>query len=114
MMKQSLIARLFFIGTAIYSQFFCAPTLFTQTGAGRSKLQINDASRMRIDKRLMELTEKGFSGSVLVTRKGNIILHKGYGWSDNKHRYPITTGTKFCVASVSKQFTAAAILHLQE
>ena len=55
-----------------------------------------------------------FSGSVLVARRGHILLDKGYGQADRAARIPDTPQTRYLLASVSKQFTAMAILLLQK
>lgn len=57
---------------------------------------------------------ESFSGSVLVAHKGKIILAKGYGMANYELNVPNTPQTKFRLGSVSKQFTATAILQLQE
>ena len=56
----------------------------------------------------------GFSGTVLVSKKGEIILSKGYGWADRKKKIPNTPSTVYNIGSVTKQFTASAILKLVE
>jgi hypothetical protein len=56
----------------------------------------------------------GFNGSVLVARKGAIILEKGYGFRNKKGRLPNDTNTIFQIGSITKQFTSAIILQLQE
>ena len=55
-----------------------------------------------------------FSGAVLVSKNGTIILQKGYGLADREWNIPNTADTKFRIASNTKQFTAAAILQLAE
>ena len=55
-----------------------------------------------------------FSGSVLVARRGHVLLSKGYGMANREHDIPNTPHTKFRLGSVCKQFTGAAILHLQQ
>ncbi len=55
-----------------------------------------------------------FSGVVLVARNGVPLLEKGYGLASQELAVPNTTATKFLIGSVTKQFTAAAILQLQE
>src|SRR5205085_6951703 len=47
--------------------------------------------------------------SVLVLRDGRIIHRAGYGLADLEARVPVTPRTNFRLASMSKQFTAAAI-----
>ena len=49
-----------------------------------------------------------------VIRNGQIIYKRGYGMANLDHDVPITPETVFHVASVSKQFTAAAILLLAQ
>ena len=51
---------------------------------------------------------------VLVSREGNILYSKGFGAANLEHDVSVTTKTKFRIGSVSKQFTAAAILKLCE
>jgi CubicO group peptidase (beta-lactamase class C family) len=58
--------------------------------------------------------ENRFSGSVLLARNGKIILSKGYGLANRETGTPNTPQTKIRIGSITKQFTAAAILMLQE
>jgi CubicO group peptidase (beta-lactamase class C family) len=55
-----------------------------------------------------------FSGSVLVTRDGRTLFSKGYGPANAEHQVPNTPRTKFRLGSITKQFTAMAVLILQE
>ena len=67
----------------------------------------------RIDEYIRPYVESGnFSGSVLVRKDGRTIFQRAYGFADREHRVPNENGTRFHVASVSMQFTAAAILRL--
>ena len=52
--------------------------------------------------------------AVLVARDGKVLYRKGFGYADIKNKIQITPETKFRIGSVTKQFTAAAILKLQE
>jgi CubicO group peptidase (beta-lactamase class C family) len=54
-----------------------------------------------------------FSGSVLIARNGRVLVRKGYGEADRKKHLVNTAQTKFRLASLTKQFTAMAILILQ-
>lgn len=60
------------------------------------------------------VTAGTFMGTVLVARDGNIIIDKGYGMANAEWDVPNTTTTKFRIGSMTKQFTAAAILLLEE
>ena len=50
--------------------------------------------------------------AVLVTRRGRVLHMKGYGLADVAARTPITPHTRFDLASLSKQFTAMAVMQL--
>ncbi len=69
----------------------------------------------RIDKYVQAKTAYfNFSGAVLVSKNDSIILQKGYGLADREWNIANTADTKFRIASNTKQFTAAAILQLEE
>jgi CubicO group peptidase (beta-lactamase class C family) len=55
-----------------------------------------------------------FSGAVLVARDGRVLLSKGYGFANVELEVPNTPQTKFRLGSITKQFTAASVLLLQE
>jgi CubicO group peptidase (beta-lactamase class C family) len=63
---------------------------------------------------MRRMTARGFSGALLVAKEGKIILAKGYGLSDRQRGVPVTAATVFTVGSITKQFTATAILKLQQ
>jgi CubicO group peptidase (beta-lactamase class C family) len=54
-----------------------------------------------------------FSGAVLVVRRGTVLLDQGYGWAAVLRRMPNTPASKYRFGSVTKQFTALAILLVQ-
>jgi len=58
--------------------------------------------------------KNGFSGSALVSLCGEVISVNGYGYANHEHLVRNTPKSKFCIASISKQFTAAAIFLLIE
>jgi CubicO group peptidase (beta-lactamase class C family) len=53
-------------------------------------------------------------GAVIVIQDGKAVHQKGYGFANVETKAPITTTTTFDLASVSKQFTAMAIMILAE
>lgn len=60
------------------------------------------------------LKEQNFSGSVLVGYKGDIVFEESYGFQDKKNNIKNTSETAYLTGSITKQFTAASILQLQE
>ena len=52
----------------------------------------------------------GAGGAVMVIEDGRVLLQKGYGYAHIATRKPNTAQTSFELASVAKQFTAAAIM----
>lgn len=50
--------------------------------------------------------------SIGIARNGNAVYERGYGWSDLGHRTPAKAETTYRVGSLTKSFTAAAILTL--
>jgi CubicO group peptidase (beta-lactamase class C family) len=52
--------------------------------------------------------------AVLIAQDGKIMYQKGFGFANLENRVPITVETKFRIGSITKQFTGAAILKLQE
>ena len=67
-----------------------------------------------LDQQLSRMVPFGFSGSILVAREGRVLLEKGYGLADRAAGTPVTAQTVFDIGSITKQFTAAAILKLEE
>jgi CubicO group peptidase (beta-lactamase class C family) len=55
-----------------------------------------------------------FSGAVLVAVDGKPVLRQGVGLAERELGVANTPGTKFRIGSITKQFTATAILQLQE
>jgi len=55
-----------------------------------------------------------FSGAVLVAKNDKIIYEKAFGLANREWNVPNTLQTKFRIGSLTKQFTAAAILQLAE
>jgi CubicO group peptidase (beta-lactamase class C family) len=69
----------------------------------------------KFDEYLTALSGQGrFTGSVLVARDGKVIFTRGYGLANVEFDVANTPQTKFRLGSITKQFTAAAILLLQE
>jgi CubicO group peptidase (beta-lactamase class C family) len=64
---------------------------------------------------LGKLTQDQLPGlAVLVARDGKIVFQGGFGFADLDQKSPVTVETKFRIGSISKQFTAAAVLRLAD
>jgi CubicO group peptidase (beta-lactamase class C family) len=69
----------------------------------------------RLEAYLKPFVETGnLSGTVLVARKGRVLFRHSYGMANYELQVPNSPEIRFHLASVSKAFTAAAILQLQE
>jgi CubicO group peptidase (beta-lactamase class C family) len=55
-----------------------------------------------------------FMGSVLVAKDGKVVFSKSYGMADLEWSVPNSSTTRFNIASMTKQFTAASILLLED
>lgn len=55
-----------------------------------------------------------FSGCVLITEKGEIIYENCFGYANHSFKVPNEKKTRFKIGSISKQFTAAAILNMEQ
>ena len=55
-----------------------------------------------------------FTGGVLVARGDKVLFRQVHGFADRRTGAPLKLNSRFRLASVSKQFTAAAILRLQD
>lgn len=55
-----------------------------------------------------------FTGGVLVARGDQVLFRQVHGFADRSQGAPLQLNSRFRLASISKQFTAAAILRLQD
>jgi CubicO group peptidase (beta-lactamase class C family) len=68
-----------------------------------------------LDSIIQQKTERfHFNGSILVGYKGNCIYNQSFGYSDIRKKEPLSTDAVFQLASVSKQFTAMAVMILKD
>jgi CubicO group peptidase (beta-lactamase class C family) len=63
---------------------------------------------------LSRLEKLGFAGTVLVAQNGEPVIAEGYGLANREKAIGWTPSTVSTIGSITKQFTAAAILVLQE
>lgn len=81
--------------------------------SGPAKGTVNGEVGVRLDRLLTRYAMYGFSGTVLAAKDGKIILNRGYGLADRERNLPNAAETVFNIGSLTKQFTAAAILQLE-
>jgi CubicO group peptidase (beta-lactamase class C family) len=67
----------------------------------------------RINDYLNRSVPFGFSGAVLVAQNDRIVLLNGYGMANRASQIPVNVDTVFYIGSLTKQFTASAILKLE-
>jgi len=85
--------------------------------------RVNDGIKNPTDREMMMNLESlvapyvnthNFSGNILAVRGDKVLFEKSYGMANIEHAVPVKPETKFYIASITKSFTAAAILRLQE
>lgn len=87
----------------ILALFIC-----TNFSAGKK----NSSTYAKIDNYLSELGKVGFNGSVFIALNQSEIISKGYGFSNIEKKIKNAPTTIFDIGSLTKQFTATAILRL--
>ena len=87
--------------------------LFIQSAFPQDVTTVRGVPGSKLDNYLTRITPFGFSGALLVAKNGEIILNKGYGAAIRSSETPNDANTIFSVGSITKQFTAAAILKLE-
>src|SRR5688572_2791698 len=67
----------------------------------------------KVEAYLEKLQEIGYSGSALIASGGKTVISRGYGYSDRERKIKNSPKTISDIGSITKQFTAAAILKLE-
>lgn len=74
----------------------------------------DNAKMAKIDALMQKYTGDVPGASLLVVRNGKPVVRRGYGYANLEKHVKATPATNYRLASVTKQFTAAAILLLNE
>jgi len=74
---------------------------------------VHGALGRKLDAYMQFMERLGCWGAVLVQKDGELVIQKGYGYADRKAGVRNSADTVFSVGSITKQFTAAAILKLE-
>jgi CubicO group peptidase (beta-lactamase class C family) len=102
---------------SLYLVLLAAILALTPTACGgddSSGLVVSSEGITRVDRMLTEMARSGtFTGSILIAQDGEIFLSKGYGLADRAQEIPNSPQTRFHLGSLTKPFTATAIVILQ-
>ncbi|ALM06379.1 hypothetical protein SB49_00010 [Sediminicola sp. YIK13] len=79
-----------------------------------SHIQAQDISKLVNDYTSSYANTGDFSGCILITKNDKIIFKNCYGYANQSFKVPNEVNTKFKIGSVSKQFTASAILLMEQ
>ena len=85
------------------------------TAAHAPNDQITATTLVRFNAKLTALTKAHkFSGTVLVAQGNTVLLRKGYGMADWSHQIHNTSATEFINDSLVQDFSAVAVLQLED
>src|SRR5665213_1602221 len=73
-----------------------------------------DSTRLRLDAYMQAAAKMGFNGSILAAKNGKIVYQRSFGYKNLDTKEPLDNQTAFTLCSVSKQFTAMAIMLLNK
>ena len=102
--------------TKLFAILLCAVLTLSACSAAEMMLPEENLSpvRDRLQTHLSRAEILGFSGSVLVAHGDDILVEAGYGLADREHKLTNRGETLFDIGSITKLFTAIAILQLEE
>jgi CubicO group peptidase (beta-lactamase class C family) len=96
--------------TALFILFlFVANISFAQNTSFRA----TPKTVKNVESYLEKLEKIGYSGAALIALNGKPVISRGFGYSDVERRLKNSPRTIFDIGSITKQFTAAAILKLE-
>jgi len=106
----------FFFWVSLYIACYTSDT--TSSKISSSLVNENNTSGdivFKIDSLFQFLSaEEGFNGNVLIAQGGKAIYKNAFGYADLKEKTPLNIESTFQLASITKQFTAMAIMMLYE
>jgi CubicO group peptidase (beta-lactamase class C family) len=109
--------QMFTLQRGVVSLFLVAAALvfFALSFEAFGQTPANQDITPKIDEYMDALVRGGkFNGSILIAREGKVLVSKGYGMANFELDAPNTPQTKFRLGSITKPFTAMAIMILQE
>ncbi len=94
----------------VHTPFVAGENIFYDVGE-----ILADQKSSNLDSRFNNLNKKGvFNGTILYAENGETIFKNAYGYEDFRQKDSLQLNSTFQLASVSKMFTAAAIMLLKE
>ena len=75
-------------------------------------MNISDRISDIIQRKMKENRVTG--ASVSVVSEGETVFSRGFGWADKENRVPVASETVFKIGSITKVFTASAVMKLHE
>jgi CubicO group peptidase (beta-lactamase class C family) len=99
--------------------FSASVTNDTTSSTIDGNLPVNDYTSsnivLKIDSLFHVLSSKrGFNGNVLIAQGGKILYENAFGYADLEEKTPLNVKSSFQLASITKQFTAMAIMILHD
>jgi CubicO group peptidase (beta-lactamase class C family) len=104
--------RRFAVLAAVVLTFIASVSVVSMAMA-QDKPVVSGEVGKRLDEYLSRLEQFGFSGGALAVGGKDVLLMKSYGLSDRALKIPLATDSVYNLGSITKQFTAAAILTLE-
>lgn len=99
----------------VIALLFLVGMLALQTALAVASDPQADQRRARLDAYIAPYVERhDFSGVILIARGDDVLVRKAYGMADVGSSIANTSQTRFCLASITKTFTAAGIIILSE
>jgi CubicO group peptidase (beta-lactamase class C family) len=80
----------------------------------KANAKAHEALTKKLETLMDGYKERDFSGSVLVAKDGKALLKKGYAMADRDAKRANAPDTLFDIGSVTKTFTAAGVLRLEQ
>ena len=114
MLRSCRVAALLFVTSCARGPETPQRVNSTSVVADDSLEQVRVAAGMgqRLDSLLSGFESEGFSGTVIIVQRERILLSKGYGFSNKERRIRNSPATRYELSSLTKMFTAAALLQL--
>lgn len=103
------MTKIYFKAVITILLLFSAGAAFAQGTGGRTPPKTVE----KVNAYLKKLDQIGYSGAVLVALNGKPVVSKGFGDSDAERKLKNSPRTIFDIGSLTKQFTAAAIMKLE-